>query len=158
MVTPINKHEIVKKRTKKFMRFQSDLYSRRHVSYHLSLLPLSPIMTNFPPVLLLLQQSWRKPKGIDCRVRRRFKGNLPMPKIGYGSNAKTRHVLPSGFKKFLVSNVKDLDLLLMHNRTYAAEIAHNVSTRKRQDILKRALELDVKVTNAGARVRAVESE
>lgn len=39
-----------------------------------------------------------------------------MPNIGYGSNRKTRHVLPSGFVKFLVHNVKDLDLLLMHNR------------------------------------------
>ncbi|MFY7945277.1 MAG: eL32 family ribosomal protein [Crocinitomicaceae bacterium] len=33
-------------------------------------------------------------------------------------------------KKFLVSNVKELDVLLMHNRKYAAEIAHNVSSRK----------------------------
>ncbi len=53
-----------------------------------------------------------------------------MPKIGYGSNKKTRHVLPNGFKKFIVSNVKELEVLLMQNRKYAAEIAHNVSSRK----------------------------
>ncbi len=28
---------------------------------------------------------------------------------------------PSGPKAFLVSNVNDVELLLMHNRTYAAE-------------------------------------
>jgi hypothetical protein len=28
-----------------------------------------------------------------------------MPSIGYGSNKKTRHCLPDGFKKFLVNNV-----------------------------------------------------
>lgn len=28
---------------------------------------------------------------------------------------------PSGHKAFLVSNVNDVELLLMHNRTYAAE-------------------------------------
>lgn len=39
-----------------------------------------------------------------------------MPNIGYGSNKKTRHVLPSGFVKFLVHNVQDVELLLMHNR------------------------------------------
>jgi large subunit ribosomal protein L32e len=39
-----------------------------------------------------------------------------MPKIGYGSNKKTRHLLPIGFQKFVVSNVKDLELLMMHNR------------------------------------------
>ena len=28
---------------------------------------------------------------------------------------------PSGHKAFLVSNVRDVELLLMHNKTYAAE-------------------------------------
>lgn len=30
-------------------------------------------------------------------------------------------MMPSGHKAFLVSNVADVDLLLMHNRVYAAE-------------------------------------
>jgi hypothetical protein len=41
--------------------------------------------------------------------------------IGYGSNKKTRHMMPSGHKAFLVHNVHDMDMLLMHNQTYAAE-------------------------------------
>merc|ERR1712146_277764 len=45
-----------------------------------------------------------------------------MPNIGYGSNKKTRHMLPDGFKKFLINNVSDLELLMMYNRTYAAEV------------------------------------
>lgn len=58
-------------------------------------------------------------------------------KIGYGSNKKTRHLLPNGFKKFLVYNVRELELLLMHNKSYAAEIAHSVSSRNRIVILER---------------------
>jgi len=41
--------------------------------------------------------------------------------IGFGSNKKTRHLMPSGHKAFLVHNTRDVDLLLMHNKTYAAE-------------------------------------
>jgi ribosomal protein L32E len=118
---------IVKKRTKRFARHQSDRFMR-------------------------VGESWRKPKGIDNRVRRRFRGTQAMPSIGYGSNKKTRYMMPSGHKSFLVSNLKDLELLMMHNRTYAAEIASNVSSRKRVDIIARAKQLGVKVTNAKAKV------
>merc|ERR1712216_608756 len=133
MVSPLNKTPIVKKRTKKFIRFQSDTQMR-------------------------VPSSWRKPKGIDGRQRRKFKGLLRMPTVGLGSNKKTKHLMPDGFLKFPVSNVKDLELLMMQNRHYAAEIAHNVSTRKRKEIVERALQLNIKVTNGNARLRSEESE
>jgi len=75
-----------------------------------------------------------------------------MPRIGFGSSKKTKHMMPSGHKAFLVHNAKDLDLLLMHSRTYAAVIASAVSSRKRVEIITRARSLGVKVTNAKARV------
>ena len=59
---------------------------------------------------------------------------------------------PSGHKAFLVHNSRDVDLLLMHNKTFAAEIASAVSSRKRVDILAKAKELGVKVTNSRAKV------
>ncbi|KAK4137237.1 ribosomal protein L32e [Trichocladium antarcticum] len=127
MVTAKKHIPIVKKRTKGFMRHQSDRFMR-------------------------VGAAWRKPKGIDNRVRRRFKSNLAMPSIGYGSNKKTRHMMASGHKSFLVSNVQDVELLLMHNKTHAAEIAHNVSSRKRVTIIARAKQLGVKVTNSKAKV------
>ena len=80
-----------------------------------------------------------------------------MPKIGYGNNKKTRHLLQSGFYKFIVHNAKEVNMLLMHNRTYAAQIAHNVGVKERQAILKRANQLDVKVTNRHGRLRAQEN-
>ena len=52
-----------------------------------------------------------------------------MPKIGYGSDKKTRHRLPSGFMPVVI-HVSELSLM-MHNRTHAAEIARPVSSQKR---------------------------
>ncbi|EDO44975.1 predicted protein [Nematostella vectensis] len=133
MVMPVNRPRILKKRQKKFIRHQSDRYMR-------------------------VGESWRKPKGIDNRVRRRFKGQYLMPNIGYGSNKKTRFLMPDGFKKFVVHNVKELEVLMMMNRSYAAEIAHNVSSRKRKAIVERAQQLSIKVTNSNARLRSEENE
>merc|ERR1719382_789925 len=111
--------KIVKKRTLKFPRHQQDEFVK-------------------------VPNSWRRPRGIDSRQRRRFKGLTKLVNIGYGSDKKTRHRMPGGFYKFTVSNVKELEMLLMQNRTYAAEIAHNVSSRKRKEIVKRAQKLNIK--------------
>ncbi|XP_010494825.1 PREDICTED: 60S ribosomal protein L32-1 [Camelina sativa] len=133
MAVPLLRKKVVKKRSAKFIRPQSD---RR----------------------ITVKESWRRPKGIDSRVRRKFKGVTLMPNVGYGSDKKTRHYLPNGFKKFVVHNISELELLMMHNRTYCAEIAHNVSTKKRKAIVERASQLDVVVSNRLARLRSQEDE
>uniref|UniRef100_A0A8C2RVM2 60S ribosomal protein L32 n=1 Tax=Capra hircus TaxID=9925 RepID=A0A8C2RVM2_CAPHI len=144
---PLVKPKIVKKRTKKFIRHQSDRYVK--IKAELA----------FPDThYVFFQRNWRKPRGIDNRVRRRFKGQILMPNIGYGSNKKTKHMLPSGFRKFLVHNVKELEVLLMCNKSYCAEIAHNVSSKNRKAIVERAAQLAIRITNPNARLRSEENE
>ena len=41
----------------------------------------------------------------------------------------------------MVHNLKELEVLMMHNRRFAAEIAHNVSSLKRKEIVQRAAEV-----------------
>lgn len=81
-----------------------------------------------------------------------------MPNIGYGSNNRTRHMLPSGFKKFLLHNVKELEVLMMQNRVYCGEIAHGVSSKTRRDIVERAKQLAIRITNGNGRIRSQENE
>merc|ERR1711990_563629 len=132
-ITPASKPKIVKKRTKKFTRHQSDRYKK-------------------------LSRNWRKPKGIDNRVRRRFKGMYVMPNIGFGSAKTTKHMLPIGFRKVLVHNVKELEVLMMQNKKFCAEIAHGVSAKNRKVLVERAQRLCIRVTNANARLRSEENE
>ncbi|KAI1280356.1 60S ribosomal protein L32 [Halotydeus destructor] len=132
-ITAIYRPKIVKKRVGRVKRHQSDRYLR-------------------------VKESWRKPKGIDNRVRRRFKGQTRMPKIGYGNAKKTRHMLPNGFKKVVVNNIKELEVLLLQNRRYCAEIAHGISSKNRRNIVERAKQLSIRVTNASARLRTEENE
>ena len=51
--------------------------------------------------------------------------------IGRKQATKTRHQLASGVNKLLIRNEKDMELLLMNNRSYAAEIAQGISAKKR---------------------------
>ncbi|XP_035866131.1 60S ribosomal protein L32-like [Phyllostomus discolor] len=130
---PLVKPKIVKKRTKKFIRHQSDHYVK-------------------------IKRNWRKPRGIDNRVCRRFKGQILMPNIGYVSNKKTKHMLPTGFGKFLAHNVREFEVLLMCNKSYCAEIAHNVSSKNRKAIVERAAQLAIRITNPNARMHSEENE
>ncbi|XP_064219756.1 large ribosomal subunit protein eL32-like [Aotus nancymaae] len=129
LITP----KILKKRTKKFIRHQSDQYVK-------------------------IKHNWWKPRGIDNRVHRTFKGQILMPNIGYASNKKTKHMLPSDFWKFLVHNMKDLEVLLMCNKSYCAKIAHNVSSKNHKAIMERAAQLAIRVTNRNARLCSKENE
>eukprot|EP01060_Flectonema_neradi_P000652 TRINITY_DN103_c1_g1_i1.p1 TRINITY_DN103_c1_g1~~TRINITY_DN103_c1_g1_i1.p1 ORF type:complete len:129 (+),score=30.65 TRINITY_DN103_c1_g1_i1:52-438(+) len=124
---------VVKKKVNRFKRHHSDRHKR-------------------------VGESWRKPKGIDSVVRRRWRGQIKMANIGFGNAKVTRNVHPDGLKHFNIGCEKDLELLLMHNTKYAAVIGAKVGQRVRTAILARAKELDIKVVNAKAKVRKEEDE
>lgn len=87
-----------------------------------------------------------------------MKGTQKMPKIGSKQDHKTRHLLPNGFKKFIITNEKDLEILLMNNRVYCGEIANSIGSQKRLRIVQRAKELSVRLTNGTAKSKKESTE
>ncbi|EJW04601.1 hypothetical protein EDEG_01185 [Edhazardia aedis USNM 41457] len=127
MAEPLIQFTKVKKTNMEFNRFHSDRYKR-------------------------VKKAWRKPRGIDNRVRRKLRGAIKMPGKRYMNSKATLHTLPNGFRNALVSNVKELETLIGQNRFYCATIRHSVGAKKRIAIVNRAKELDIHVTNETARL------
>jgi large subunit ribosomal protein L32e len=94
-----------------------------------------------------LAENWRKPKGIDNKMRKQVSGVPPLVKVGYRGPKKARGLHPSGYRDRLIHNVRDLEKL--DPKIDAARIGHSVGRRKRIDIVNKANALGIKVLNRG---------
>ncbi|XP_045150173.1 60S ribosomal protein L32-like [Echinops telfairi] len=129
---PLVKPKIVKKRTKKFIRHQSIRYVK-------------------------IKRNWRKPRGIDNGAEKIQGPDLDAQHWLWEQQENQAHAA-QWLRKFLVHNVKELEVLLMCNKSYCAEIAHNVSSKNRKAIVERAAQLAIRVTNPNARLHSEENE
>lgn len=93
-----------------------------------------------------VDESWRRPKGVDSKMRREVKGWPARVKIGYRGPKKSRGLHPSAYREIVVYNVDDLSRV--DPKTEAIRVAHTVGARKRAEILNRARELGIHVLNA----------
>lgn len=94
-----------------------------------------------------LAENWRKPKGVDNKMRKQVSGVPALVKVGYRGPKKARGLHPSGYRDKLVHNVRDLEKL--DPKTDAARIGHAVGRRKRIDIVNKANVFSIKVLNRG---------
>jgi len=92
-----------------------------------------------------VSEVWRKPDGIDSKMRIKRKGWPKSVEIGYRGPRKTRHIHPSGYEEILVRNVDDL--AKVNPETHAIRIAHTVGMKKRAEISVRAGERHIHVLN-----------
>lgn len=91
-----------------------------------------------------LKPSWRKPRGIDSKMRLKLKGRPKSVEVGYRSPKKVRGFHPSGFEEVMVYNTKDLEKI---DPGKVVRIGHTVGSKKRSKIVERAKELKIHVVN-----------
>jgi large subunit ribosomal protein L32e len=103
-----------------------------------------------------LKENWRRPRGLDNKVRKRIKGWPPRVSAGYRGPKATRAFHPSGLEDILVYTAQDLTQI--DPKTQAARIAHNVGKRKRASILTEAREKKILILNIGRAREATKKE
>src|ERR1700676_4257942 len=90
-----------------------------------------------------LHPEWRKPKGLDNKVRKSIKGWPRRVKVGYRGPAAVRGYHSSGHVEVLVYNPEDLSKVVPGKEV--VRMGGNVGARKRSAIMKRASELGLRV-------------
>src|SRR3990170_1416335 len=93
-----------------------------------------------------LSKSWRRPRGLDHKMRRKIKGWPPTVSTGYKGPKIARGLHPSGFREVLVHNVQEV--AGVDPTTQAARIAHTVGMKKRAQIIAEARKKKIAVLNA----------
>ncbi len=94
-----------------------------------------------------IKDQWRKPRGIDNKMRTEESGWPKSVKVGYRGPAAVRGLHPSGKGEVTVWNPGDVEGVDVE--TQVARIGGSVGGRKREAILEKAEELDVRVLNPG---------
>jgi len=92
-----------------------------------------------------LKENWRRPRGIDNKMRRKIKGWPPTVSVGYRGPKAVRGLHPSGYNEVLVYNTEELDKI--NPKTQAIRIAHAVGKRKRAGILVEARRRKIRILN-----------
>ena len=93
----------------------------------------------------IFKNKWRKPRGINNKMRFNKKGHGKQPRIGYSAPHKIKNLNIYGLKDILVFNVNNLDNI--NKETDSALISKSVGLKKKIEIAKKAKDLNIYISN-----------
>lgn len=96
-------------------------------------------------MVMRLDNVWRKPKGIDSKMKVEKRGQGHLVKIGYKKPESIRGIHPSGYWAVRVHNTKELENV--NKEIQAAIISKRIGRKKRNEIIKKANELNIVILN-----------
>lgn len=96
-----------------------------------------------------VDERWRRPKGIDNKLKESKRGWPAVVKIGYRTPRMLRGMHTDGKdnvrEEYLVSNLSDLELVLPHK--HVVRIANTIGRRKKEEILQQARSWGLTIIN-----------
>jgi len=92
-----------------------------------------------------LSESWRRPKGLDNKMRKDIKGVPPRVKVGYRTPRDIRGLHPSGLMQLTVSNVEQLERL--KGQDLIVVISSRVGRRTKRVMTDKARSLGLRIAN-----------
>ncbi len=92
-----------------------------------------------------VKKRWRKPRGLDSKIRKKQKSKGAWPKVGYRAPRKLRGLHPSGFEEILIQNINDLGII--DPKKQAGRISRTIGKKKKGIILEKSKEFKIKILN-----------
>ena len=91
------------------------------------------------------KDGWRRPKGLQSKMRLKRRGHKRMPEVGFKSPKAVRGLNKDGLLEVVVKNVKDL--ITVDTKTQIAVIGGTVGGKKRIDMLNEAKKMKMTFAN-----------
>jgi len=96
-----------------------------------------------------LGKSWRKPRGIQSKIRLGRRGKPAKVKVGYRTPLQLRDITPKGLIEINVSKLSELTNL--NKSKHAIVISRRIGLKKKLDLVKKVAEAGFTIANTNTK-------